>query len=255
MKPNKFNLANIFLYFLIAAYSLPCFSITENMVQKDTNQQGENIETPPLTINLSAIDSEAGAAGTMRLNLLSSTGAYLDNSSKWPVKYNAFIDLSSGIDTENPEEAAQEFLLNGGDGGYGLEISLGRKIETSDGPASIFFDQIRGFISYQRNWLNVDLDFESNTRQVIDDQVQRYAGGFILDKDNFHIIFEWSKSDYQGPNAGAFSEILEGKTPLRISWLRKYEISETSNFTVRIDTLTSKEGDISQITLSKPISL
>ena len=159
----------------------------------------------------------------------------------WHWGYGVNLDLGAGNVSEKSEEAADDLMLEGGDGRISIEGAIGYqfnpKLNISLGA------------TVNQSWLNADIE-EDGQSVEIDDSARQVTANIILETQFFYLGVEHGWNKFVGNAENRFADAIDGKETTRVSFLVSLQ-----DYYVRFDSMKGESGTVNSVSFSKDLDL
>lgn len=212
---------------------------------KNQNAENKPVRLIPLAMN-PAVNS-IGEDGKLspRITLSSWMPITLkanDPNFKWRLAYGVNVDLASGPESADAEKAADEFLLNGGDGKIELEGAARYMLHDN-------FNIVLG-ATYGQAWLKSDVSQDGSVI-TIDDEIRQATASITFETSAFYYGVEKVWNDYQGSTDNTFGYLVDGNNIIKHSFL----VAIPNDFYLRYDTFQGTKDSVSTVSITKTLKL
>ncbi|WP_158681721.1 hypothetical protein [Microbulbifer pacificus] len=159
----------------------------------------------------------------------------------WHWGYGVNLDLGAGNVSKTAEEAADDLMLEGGDGRISIEGAVGYQFNQNL--------NISIGATVNQSWLNADIE-EDGQKYEVDDSARQVTANIILETQFFYLGLEHGWNKFVGDGQNRFAEAIDGNETTRVSFLVSLQ-----DYYIRFDSMKGESGTVNSVSLSKDLDL
>ena len=204
-------------------------------------------------VNLTPLDSLAGVSFGAGENAISpklsfykwDSGVFKEPDTLlkdvWHWGYGVNLDLGAGNVSKKAEEAADDLMLEGGDGRISIEGAIGYQFSQNL--------NVSLGATVNQSWLNADIEEDGQTYEV-DDGARQVTANIILETQFFYLGLEHGWNKFIGDGENRFSDTIDGSETTKVSFLVSLQ-----DYYVRFDSMKGESGTVNSVSFSKDLDL